>query len=128
MRLSGFFIMSIIITLTVACEKAATEDVLVHVHNATIKVSVSLLQGGVNGQINYIPVSGAIAELYTTEYDRDNSFQMIASHYSDSAGLAIFTELKEEYYYLRVSHPSYGIVKDETSTPDGSVSLVQIDF
>lgn len=128
MRFSGFLILTIMITLAVACEKAGTEDVLVHVHNATIKVSVSLLQGGVNGQINYIPVSGAIAELYTTEYDRDNSIQMIATHHSDSAGVAIFTDLKEEYYYLRVSHPSYGIVKDETSTPDGSVSLVQIDF
>lgn len=128
MRFSGFFILIVMIILAAACEKAGPEDVLVHVHNATIKVNVNLLQGGVNGQINYIPVSGAMTELYATEYDRDNSIQMIAAHNSDSAGQAIFTELKEDYYYLRVSHPSYGIVKDETATPDGSVSLVQIDF
>ncbi|MBX7107033.1 MAG: hypothetical protein K1X61_00145 [Chitinophagales bacterium] len=123
-----FVLLMLMITLTVACEQHEPEDVLLHMHNATIRVSVNLLQGGVNGQLVYIPISGATAELYSTEDDRDNSTEMVAVRNSDSAGLAVFTGLKEDYYYLRVYHPAYGTVYDETATPDGSVSLVQIDF
>ncbi|MEO6168796.1 MAG: hypothetical protein ABIO46_04470 [Chitinophagales bacterium] len=114
--------------LICSCGKEEVTDVVVHVHNATIKVNVNVVQGGINGQYTYTPISGATAELYKTEYDRSNSTDLILSRSTDSSGLAVFYNLEEEYYYLRVSHPSFGIVLDETSTPDGSVSFVQIDF
>lgn len=111
-----------------SCGKEQNDDVLMHVHNATIKVNVNLVQGGINGQITFAPISGAIAELYKTEYDRDNSIDLVMSRVTDSSGLAVFYDLKEDYYYLRVSHASYGTALDEVSTPDGSISFVSIEF
>lgn len=111
-----------------ACGKEDEQDIGGHIHNATIKVNVYLQQGGVNGQFTYTPISNVAVDLYETSYDRDNSINLLFSRTTDSAGLAVLYNLELEYYYLRVSHPAYGAVEDETSTPDGSVSLVEIDF
>lgn len=128
MKLNTVLLSMCILFMIFSCGKQEVTDVVTHVHNATIKVNVNVAQGGINGQYIYTPISGATAELYKTEYDRTNSTDLVLSRSTDSSGLAVFYNLEEKYYYLRISHPSYGIVLDETSTPDGSVSFVQIDF
>ncbi|MBK9729836.1 MAG: hypothetical protein IPO83_00835 [Chitinophagaceae bacterium] len=128
MNLRSFLILTFIFFMFCSCGKEEAKDMVTHVHNATIKVNVYHQQDGVNGEIIYTPVNGAIAEVYKTEYDRDNSLDVVVYHFTDSSGLAVFTGLQEDYYYLRVSHLSYGTLLDQTATPDGSVSLMQFDF
>ncbi|HUM45430.1 MAG TPA: hypothetical protein PLD84_00785 [Chitinophagales bacterium] len=128
MKLNRFLLAICTFFFICSCGKEEVTDVVTHVHNATIKVNVNVAQGGINGQYTYTPVSGAMAELYKTAYDRSNSTDLVLSRNTDSSGLAVFYNLEEAYYFLRISHPSYGTALDETSTPDGSVSFVQIDF
>jgi hypothetical protein len=122
-----FAILILMIFSGLSCEKNK-EEVLNHIYNATLKVNVYNQQVTIGGQLNNIPVKDATIELFETKYDRDNNQNMIVSHYTDSAGLAQFYNLLLDYYYIRASHPAYGQVLDETSTPDGSVSFVDVIF
>lgn len=123
------FLLSVFTLFTIcSCSKPEEDDVLVHVHNATIKVNVNLQQTDLNGQFTYTPISGVIVELYKSEYDRSNNQNLLFTRTTDMGGLSVFYNLEEEYYYIRASHLSYGTKLDETSTPDGTVSFVQIDF
>lgn len=115
-------------TLAGACATKEEPEVFVHVHNATIKVTVNLEQGGLNGQYTYSPISGAVVALYNTEEDRTDQNDLVFSRTTDSGGLAVFENLEGEYYYLSISHPAYGILLEETSTPDGTVSFVQVYY
>lgn len=111
-----------------SCAEKEEPEVFVHVHNATIKVTVNLEQGGLNGQYTYTPISGVVVDLYKTEEDRTDYTDLVFTRTTDSGGLAVFENLEEEYYYFRISHPTYGTILDETSTPDGTVSFVQIYY
>jgi hypothetical protein len=111
-----------------SCAEKEEPEVFVHVHNATIKVTVNLEQGGLNGQYTYTPISGVVVDLYKTEEDRTDNIDLVFTRTTDSGGLAVFENLEEEYYYLRISHPTYGTMLDETSTPDGTVSFVQVYY
>lgn len=111
-----------------SCAEKEEPEVFVHVHNATIKVTVNLEQGGLNGQYTYSPISGVVTELYKTEEDRTDNTDLVFTRTTDSGGLAVFENLEEAYYFLRISHPTYGTILDETSTPDGTVSFVQVYY
>jgi hypothetical protein len=125
MRLLALLVL--IIFCTSSCEKGNVE-IVKHVYNATLKVTVYTQHINAGGQISDIPLTGATVELFETKYDRENNQNMVSSHNTDINGLAQFFNLLVGYYYIRATHPSYGQVLDETSTPDGSVSFVEIIF
>jgi hypothetical protein len=81
-----------------------------------MKVTVYKQQLSSTGDFENFPIKGATVELYKTEYDRQNGQNLVISHTTDSSGLAEFYGLQDEYYYIRASHPSYGVALDETKT------------
>ena len=125
----NYFLLSVFILFSIcSCTKPEAEEIVTHVHNATIKVNVNMQQTDLNGQFTYTPIGGVTVDLYETEYDRTNVQNLLFTRKTSSDGLAAFYDLKKEYYYIRAYHPTYGEKLDETSTPDGSVSFVAIDF
>ena len=102
------------------------EDVITHVHDATIKVSAYQQIGAGGGST--IAIAGATIELYESEDDREYSMNVIKVQTTDSSGHTTFSNLKEDYYYLRCLHPGYGEKLDNVSTPDGTVSFVDFVY
>lgn len=127
MKAAGFILSTLLFFMTYSCDKQK-EEVVMHVHSATMKVNVYQQQINIGGQVNDIPLKDVTVDLFKTQYDRDNNTNKILTRYTDSSGLAQFYNLAEEYYYLRASHPPLGEVLEETSTPDGSVSFVEMVF
>ena len=122
-----FILSTLLFFMTYSCDKQQ-EEVMTHVHNATIKVNVYQQQINIGGQVNNIAIQDVTVDLFKTSYDRDNNTNKVLTRYTDSSGLAQFYNLVEEYYYLRASHAAFGEVLEETSTPDGSVSFVEMVF
>lgn len=111
----------------IACEESEPE-ILTHVHNATIKINVFMEVSGGSGNIEEIPVQGASIKIYKTETDRDLDNDLVKEATTDSAGFAGFYNLEEEYYYIHCSHSTLGVQLDEVSTPDGTISFVDIIY
>ena len=122
------FTLSCIILLTgifSSCSKNDSTDIITHHYNATIRVTV--LQD--NNSFMDSAVAGAKVDVYENKDDRDNVFQPDYSKTTGVNGMAEFTNLDTSYYYLRVTNPQTGdVIKDETSTPDGTISEVEIIF
>lgn len=103
-------------------------EMVTHVHNATIKVRVFQLVNAGGGSTNEVAIAGAKVELYKTESDRDLSMNGVLEKASDSDGNVTFVNCTETHYYLRCSHPNYGELLDDVSTPDGTVSFVEFIY
>ena len=108
--------------------KKEEQDVFTHEYSATIKVSVYHQIQKPSGDFENISVKDALVELYKSSEDRESHSDLVISASTDSSGEVQFYSLKEKYYYLRISHPTYGERLDETSTPDGSVSFVEVVY
>lgn len=128
MKSISIFLLTGMVWMCGSCAKTEEPEVFTHVHSATIKVTVSVGQGGLNGQYTYAPLSGVTVDLYETDEDRTNGTELVFSRITDAGGLVVFENLGKSYYYLSVSHPSYGTMLEETSTPDGTVSFVQVYY
>ena len=122
------FLLFILNFLLFSSCKHEEEDVITHIYNATIKVSVYHQIVKPSGDFENIPIDDALIELYKTEYDLQNNLNLVLALHSDSNGLATFYNLKEKYYYIRASHPTYGTQLEETGTPDGTTSFVDFIF
>ena len=110
-----------------SCSSEPTE-VIVPVHDATIKVRVYQELAGGGSTVIDVPIKGATVELYKTENDRELSMNQVIEHTTDSSGNTTFSNLKEDYYYMRCLHPNYGEQLDEVSTPDGTLSFVDFVY
>ena len=115
------------IFLWASCTKNEPE-VVTHIYNATMKVNVYQQVIKLSGDVLNVPVKDVKVDLYKTEYDRQNNQNLIVTSKTDSTGFVQFSGLKEKYYYITAFHPSFGVQLAETSTPDGSVSFVEIIF
>ncbi|HYV92468.1 MAG TPA: hypothetical protein VE978_11810 [Chitinophagales bacterium] len=117
------FILSYIILLTgiiSGCSKNDSGEIITHQYKATIHVTVS--------QADSV-LSGAKVDVYENKDDRDNVLQPDYSKTTDLTGVAEFGNLDTSYYYLRVTNPkTQAVIKDETNTPDGTISFVEIIF
>ena len=110
-----------------SCNKGE-EEVITHVHNATIKVSVYRIVVQPSGEAKHIPIADALVDLFETEYDRTQNQNKVLGILSDSTGTVQFYNLTKEYYYIRAAHPTYGERLEETNTPDGTLSFVNCEF
>ena len=74
-------------------------------------------------------VAGAKVDVYENKDDRDNVSPPNFSKTTGSNGMAEFDNLDKSYYYLRITQPqTHAVMKDETNTPDGTISQVEIIF
>jgi hypothetical protein len=112
----------------ISCKDSPPEEIVMHVHQATIKARVYQLLAGGGGNAIEVPIQGAAVELYTSEEDRALGINLVMARPTDTAGLATFTKLEEKYYYLRVTHAHFGEQLEEVSTPDGTVSFVDVIY
>ena len=110
-----------------ACKKEDKEDDL----NANpdqfreLRVTVKHVYTDSTGlQDSLVPVATVV--LYKTDWDLEFDDDRQATGLTDSAGLAHFRNLKEDRYYLRVTHATLGAMEDSVSTPVKSVSLLEI--
>lgn len=108
------------------CSSDEPEEIITHVHDATIRVRVYQLVSGGGGSVNEVAVAGAQVELYKTESDRDQSINLVLEHATDGTGETSFVNLQEPKYFLRCTHPNHGELLDDVSTPDGTISF--LDF
>ena len=120
-----------ILLFTVLFVNGCTEgenEIITHIHDATIKVSVYRIQVNPSGVTVIIPIINAAVDLFETEFDRTQNQNRILAGVTDSSGVFQFYNLTKEYYYIRASHPTYGERLEETATPDGTVSFVNCEF
>ena len=111
-----------------SCSKNDAVNIVTHQYNATIRVTVSEIIFN-NGTYSDSVLAGAKVDLYANKDDRENVLPPDYSRITGSDGKAEFDNLDKTYYYLRVTNThNQKIIKDETSTPDGTISLVQIIF
>ncbi|MBS1658602.1 MAG: hypothetical protein JST18_10985 [Bacteroidetes bacterium] len=115
------------LTVIISCEDEP-QEIVTHVHDATIKVRVYQLLNGGGGSSIEVAIGGAVVELYETESDRDLSVNEVLQHSTDTDGNTSFVNLKLDHYYLRCLHPNYGEQLDDVSTPDGTVSFVDFIY
>jgi hypothetical protein len=125
MRLFGLLYFIAVIN---ACTTEQEVPLTTSVHIATLKVNCYLLQNGADGNPESIPLSGVSVALFENEVDRESGVNAIVIHQTDSEGFTQFSNLQLEQYFLRASHPTYGLQDDETLTPDGSVSFMEFFF
>ena len=103
-----------------SCSKNDSDDIITHQYKATIRVTVS--------QVDSV-LAGAKVDVYENKEDRDNVVQPDYSRTTGLNGIAEFDNLDKSYYYLRVTNPkNQAVIKDETHTPDGTISFVDIIF
>jgi hypothetical protein len=107
---------------------SSDQEVVMHVHDATLKVRVYKEADGGGGNIIQVDIPGATVEVYKSESDRELSLNEVIEHTTDSSGATTFVGLKEDYYYLRCVHPNYSTKLDEVSTPDGTISFVDFVY
>ena len=68
-------------------------------------------------------------DVYENEDERNNVLQPDYTKTTGANGMVEFDNLDKSYYYLRVTNPkTNAVIKDETSTPDGTISQVEIIF
>jgi hypothetical protein len=117
-----------LVTLFATCSKSDPGTIITHQYSATIRVTVSELMNS-NGTYTDSLISGAKVDVFESKEDRDLALPANYSKTTGSNGMAEFTNLEKSYYYIRVTNPkTQAVIKDETSTPDGTISLVQIIF
>ena len=115
-------------TLFASCSKSEPPAVITHQYSATIRVTVSQLTNN-NGTYTDSLLPGAKVDVFESKDDRDLGLPASYSKSTGFNGIAEFTNLEKSYYYIRVINPqTQDVLKDETSTPDGTISLVQIIF
>ena len=111
-----------------SCSKSDSGTVLTHQYNATVRVTVSEYID-VNGNLVDSLVAGAEVDLYETKEDRDLALPPDYSKTTGFDGMAEFLNLDKDYYYLRIINPhTQAVMKDETNTPDGTISFVDVTF
>jgi hypothetical protein len=82
-----------------------------------------------NGSYTDTLLPGAKVDVFESKEDRDLALPANYSKTTDSNGIAEFTNLEKSYYYFRITNPkTNAVIKDETNTPDGTISLVEIIF
>lgn len=101
---------------------------MTHQYNATIRVTAKELVFN-NGTYSDSLLAGAKVDVYANKDDRENVLPPDYSKITGVNGLVEFDNLDKTYYYLRVTNThTQKVMKDETSTPDGTISLVEIIF
>ena len=111
-----------------SCSKNDEITTITHQYTASIRVTVRELIFN-NGTYSDTVLAGAKVDLYANKDDRDNVLPPDYSKITGSNGIVEFGNLDKTYYYLRVTNThTQKIMKDETSTPDGTISLVEIIF
>ena len=128
MKRISFYITLLVIAPQLFSCSSEPQDVVMHVHDATIKVQVYQELVGGGGNTIQVPIKGATVELYKTKDDREYSMNQVIEHTTDSSGATTFSGLKEDYYYMRCLQPNYGERLDEVSTPDGTISFVDFVY
>ena len=128
MKNSFLFTIILFSAIFSSCSKNDPVTTITHQYSATIRVTVSQLIFN-NGTYSDSVLSGAKVDLYANKDDRENVLPPDYSRTTGSNGIAEFDNLDKTYYYLRVTNShTQKIIKDETSTPDGTISLVEIIF
>ena len=128
--MKNLFLFAVILFTVIlcSCSKNDPVDTVTHQYNATIRVTVKELVFN-NGSYSDSLLSGAKVDLYANQEDRENVLPPDYSKITGSNGLVEFNNLDETYYYIRVINThNQKVLKDETSTPDGTISLVEIIF
>ena len=111
-----------------SCSKNEALTSVTHVYNATLRVTVKQLVFN-NGNFSDSVLAGAKVEVYANKDDRENVLPPDYSKTTGSTGMVEFDNLDKSYYYLRVIKiHTQTVMKDETSTPDKTISLVEIIF
>lgn len=114
--------------LFISCSKNDANNNVTHTYNATIRVTTKELVFN-NGSYSDSLLAGAKVDVYANKDDRDNVLSPDYSKITGADGLAEFDNLDKDYYYLRVTNThTQKVMKDETSTPDKTISLVEILF
>lgn len=128
--MKNFFLFAVILLAAIFSSCSKNDPVInsTHQYNATIRVTVSELVFN-NGSYADSVIAGAKVDLYANKDDRENVLTPDYSKTTGSNGMVQFDNLDKTYYYLRVTNPhNQKVLKDETSTPDGTISLVEIIF
>ena len=125
---SLFLFALVLFTIVCSCSKNDTVNSFTHHYNATMRVTVSQLIFN-NGNYTDSSLAGAKVDVYENKDDRDNVLPPDYSKITGSNGMVEFDNLDTTYYYLRITNTqTQKVIKDETSTPEGKISLVQIIF
>ncbi len=72
-------------------------------------------------------VSGATVYLFNSAEDRQNNLPA-GSQITGDSGTLLFDQLPLSHYWIRVTHPIFGIRDDDESTPQKAIALAQIHF
>lgn len=73
-------------------------------------------------------VSDASIKIYAVYEDLVLDYYPDASRITDSLAHAEINGLGEDYYYIKCTHPNLGTLIDSVSTPNGTISFVELFF
>lgn len=113
-----------ILFLFISFKGDTKSEIITPVHSASLQITV--LKENTNHVLK--PLSGVTVYLFLTDDDRTQNQNIKFTGTVNDSGKISFNSLPDDYYFILASHPTFGVNKSETATPDNSVSYEEIDY
>ena len=118
----------LLLVILSACKKEEVDQNLppVNTHSATAKVTISHLYDIPNSLDSLVPF--AQVKVYETIEDLTFDENRLYDRTSDSLGFVEINGISKTKIYLKAFHTSLGNKVDSVSTPDGTISFLEIIY
>ncbi len=116
--------------MLLSCEKKTVAPTITSTpaYTATLKVTVLKFYLNKGNQQTDSALSHTNVYIYNSPYDSSDNNPPSYSGVTDSAGVAVFTELTQTEYYIFTSNKQFGTRNEYAETPLNAIALVDVDY